>query len=58
MSRIIASHLLFGAIFVLSPLAASAAPITIDTVPVGNLGNTADTTGFGAVSYVYNIGTT
>jgi len=37
---------------------ASAAPITIDTVPVGNTGNSADTTGFGAVSYRYNIGTT
>jgi len=37
---------------------ALAAPITIDTVPVGNLGNSADTTGFGAVSYRYNIGTT
>jgi len=37
---------------------AAAAPITIDTVPVGNLGNSDDTTGFGAVSYRYNIGTT
>lgn len=38
--------------------AATAANITIDTVPVGNTGNSADTTGFGAVSYTYNIGTT
>ncbi len=37
---------------------ALAAPITIDTVPVGNLGNGADTTGFGAVDYSYRIGTT
>lgn len=31
-------------------------PITIETVPVGNAGNTADTTGFGAVANTYNIG--
>ena len=37
---------------------ALAGPIGIDTVSVGNLGNSADTTGFGAVSYAYNIGTT
>lgn len=30
--------------------------ITIATVPVGNVGNTADSTTYGAVSYVYNIG--
>ena len=40
------------------------AEVTIETVPVGNVGNTADaavmtndrTTGYGAVSYAYNIG--
>lgn len=37
---------------------ATATPITIDTVPVGNLGNSADTTGYGAVSYAYRVGTT
>jgi len=31
-------------------------PITIDTVAVGSPGNTADTTGYGAVGYNYNIG--
>ena len=31
---------------------------TILTVPVGNAGNVADTTGFGAVAYDYRIGTT
>jgi hypothetical protein len=31
--------------------------ITIDTVLVGDAGNAADTTGFGAVNYNYNIGT-
>jgi len=32
------------------------ANITIDTVAVGNAGNAADTTGYGAVAYNYNIG--
>ncbi len=31
--------------------------VNIITVPVGNLGNTADSTGYGAVSDPYNIGT-
>ncbi len=30
--------------------------VTIDTVTVGNAGNTADGTGYGAVGYEYNIG--
>ena len=30
--------------------------VTIDTVPVGNLANTANLDGFGAVDYAYNIG--
>ncbi|MDD3181008.1 MAG: SUMF1/EgtB/PvdO family nonheme iron enzyme [Opitutaceae bacterium] len=34
----------------------SMAQITIDTVTVGNPGNTADSTGFGAVGYSYAIG--
>ncbi len=39
-------------------LSGSAQAVTVSTVPVGNLGNTADsTTGFGAVSYAYSIGT-
>jgi MYXO-CTERM domain-containing protein len=40
-------------------LAASvaSAQITIPTVPVGNPGNAADSTGFGSVAYSYNIGT-
>ncbi|MEQ8667708.1 MAG: SUMF1/EgtB/PvdO family nonheme iron enzyme [Pirellulales bacterium] len=49
--------ILTASVFCAGPTAL-AAPITIDTVPVGNLGNTADTTGFGAVSWAYNIGTT
>jgi sulfatase modifying factor 1 len=37
----------------------ASAQITIPTVPIGNPGNAADpTTGFGAVSYTYNIGRT
>ena len=35
----------------------ASAAITIDTVFVGNAGNAVDTTGFGAVSYDYHIGT-
>ena len=34
------------------------APITIDTVIVGNAGNTADSTGYGSVVYEYHITTT
>ena len=38
-------------------LAAGAAQaVVIDTVPVGNAGNAADTTGYGSVAYTYNIG--
>ncbi len=36
----------------------SAQAVTINTVPVGNAGNAADTTGYGAVGYDYRIGTT
>ena len=32
------------------------AMVSIDWVPVGNAGNAADITGYGAVSYAYNIG--
>ncbi|MBX7169059.1 MAG: formylglycine-generating enzyme family protein [Pirellulales bacterium] len=42
----------------MGPQSASATPITIDTVPVGNLNNVADWTGSGSVSYSYRIGTT
>jgi sulfatase modifying factor 1 len=51
-SRIIA--VLFAV--VLAPLIAHAT-ISIDTVTVGNPGNANDSTGFGGVSYTYNIGT-
>lgn len=37
--------------------AAAQANITIATVPVGDPGNTPDTTGYGSVGYTYNIGT-
>lgn len=50
---------LLAAILALSPLfASSALAISIPTVPVGNAGNSADITGYGAVSYSYRIGTT
>jgi len=35
---------------------AAQSAITIDTVTVGDAGNTADTTGYGSVGYNYNIG--
>ena len=38
-------------------LASAASAVTIDWTPVGNPGNAADTTGFGAVGYAYQIGT-
>ena len=37
-------------------ITSAAATVTIDYVSVGNAGNTADSTGYGAVSYAYNIG--
>ena len=39
----------------LSPAIAAQA-ITVDMVTVGNAGNLADTTGYGAVNYAYQIG--
>jgi len=36
--------------------AAVAGAVTIDTVPVGNINNAVDSTGYGAVGYTYNIG--
>jgi formylglycine-generating enzyme required for sulfatase activity len=49
--------LALSALFV-ATLAAPAFAVTIPTVPVGNAGNTADTTSYGAVSYDYRIATT
>jgi len=40
----------------LAGASAASANITIATVPVGNVGNAADSTGFGSVAYSYNIG--
>ena len=56
MSRLLPSvaALLFAAFILNSNL--QAALITIDTVSVGNAGNAADTTGYGAVGYEFNIG--
>ena len=36
----------------------ASASITIPTVPIGNPGNAADSTGYGSVAYTYNIGQT
>jgi len=40
----------------LAGIGTASASIVIQTVPVGNPGNAADTTGYGAVAYSYNIG--
>ena len=51
-----AKTLLLGSLS--AALLSGAAPaMTIDTVPVGDLGNPNDSTGYGAVSLGYNIGT-
>ena len=39
-----------------SLIAPALAVVNIDWVPVGNAGNAADTTGYGAISYAYQIG--
>ena len=46
-----------GMAALLGLLAVPARAVTIDWVTVGNLGNAADTTGYGAVNYDYRIGT-
>jgi sulfatase modifying factor 1 len=50
----------FATVAVFAVLGASitSAHITIPTVPIGNPGNAADSTGYGSVAYRYNIGTT
>jgi len=47
---------LAAAMVLLAAGAVQATTITIDTVTVGNPGNAADDTGYGAVAYAYNIG--
>ncbi len=46
---------LLGSVLFSLVLASSSSAVTIDWVNVGNPGNTADTTGYGAVSYSYRI---
>ena len=48
---------MFATVGLLSDAPAYASNITINTVPIGTAGNSADTTGFGAVAYGYRIGT-
>ncbi|EIP96455.1 hypothetical protein OpiT1DRAFT_00870 [Opitutaceae bacterium TAV1] len=45
-----------GLLITLGAVTATGQPIMIDTVTVGNTGNAADSTGYGAVSYEYQIG--
>lgn len=46
-----------AAVVCVSLVSAASAAIIIETVPVGNPGNAADSTGYGSVAYSYNIGT-
>ena len=41
---------------VVAGFGSAAMAVDIETVPVGNVGNSADSTGYGAVDYAYNIG--
>jgi len=52
------SHLVaaFWAAFTLTSSLQAQPLVTIDTVTVGDVGNAADTTGYGAVGYEFNIG--
>ncbi|MEI8375778.1 MAG: SUMF1/EgtB/PvdO family nonheme iron enzyme [Planctomycetota bacterium] len=51
------SSMIFAVAIVASAVAVQADQVTIDLVPVGDAGNAADSTGYGSVSYNYNIGT-
>src|SRR6476659_3432762 len=46
------------ALVLLAALATQSLAVTIDTVPVGNVGNANDSTSFGGVNYAYRIGMT
>ena len=48
--------ILSSAVASMAAIAAAGANITIQTVTVGDIGNVADTTGYGAVNYQYSIG--
>ena len=48
--------LFFASASILLPVSTLSASVTIDWVTVGNAGNAADTTGYGAVAYEYQIG--
>jgi sulfatase modifying factor 1 len=48
--------ILSSAVASLAAIAAAGANITIQTVTVGDVGNAADSTGYGAVNYQYSIG--
>jgi sulfatase modifying factor 1 len=50
------SLIVASAVASMAAIAAAGANITIQTVTVGDVGNAADTTGYGAVNYQYSIG--
>ena len=47
----------FSSLLLSLGIASSASAVTMDWTFVGDSGNAADDTGFGAVSYAYNVGT-
>ena len=52
----LAIAVLFAGLTLISNLQAQPL-VTIETVPVGNAGNAADSTGYGSVAHNFNIGT-
>ena len=55
--RLVPQTAVLALMALVATITAEARAVTIPTVPVGNAGNGNDTTGFGAVSYDYRIGT-
>lgn len=49
-------RMVYGVVACALLVSAASASIAIETVAVGNAGNAADSTGYGAVAYEYNIG--
>ncbi|MBE3070385.1 MAG: SUMF1/EgtB/PvdO family nonheme iron enzyme [Planctomycetes bacterium] len=55
-ARGVARAAVVAALVCLAMASAALAAVNIETVPVGNTGNTPDNTGYGAVDYDFNIG--
>jgi formylglycine-generating enzyme required for sulfatase activity len=55
-ARNVARAAVVAAMVCVSLVSAASAAVNIETVPVGNPGNAADNTGYGAVAYSFNMG--